>query len=101
MTARSDEPRERQGDATDVPKEGDIIAGRYRVERVLGQGGMGVVVAARHTSLRQRVAVKFLRPAAMRLPGATPRFLREAQAAAAIQSEHVARVTDIGTLGTG
>jgi serine/threonine-protein kinase len=101
MNPRSDEPRESRGEASDVPREGDIIAGRYRVERVLGQGGMGVVVAARHTSLRQRVAVKFLRPAALKLPGASARFLREAQAAAAIQSEHVARVTDMGTLGTG
>ena len=101
MNPRSDEPREGRGEASDVPREGDIIAGRYRVERVLGQGGMGVVVAARHTSLRQRVAVKFLRPAALKLPGASARFLREAQAAAAIHSEHVARVTDMGTLGTG
>lgn len=101
MNALRNEPREGHGEASDVPREGDIIAGRYRVERVLGQGGMGVVVAARHTSLRQRVAVKFLRPAALKLPGASARFLREAQAAAAIHSEHVARVTDMGTLGTG
>src|SRR5687767_7921136 len=50
-----------------VPNEGDVIAGKYRVERVLGKGGMGVVVAARHTSLRQHVAVKFLLPKAMQL----------------------------------
>src|SRR3954447_12780418 len=45
----------------DAPvREGDVLAGRYRVERVLAQGGMGVVVAARHVQLNQRVAVKVL-----------------------------------------
>lgn len=88
-------------ESMELPREGDIVAGRYRVERVLGRGGMGVVVAARHTQLRQRVAVKFLLPQALKLPGARERFLREAQAAASIPSEHVARVMDMGTLGTG
>jgi serine/threonine-protein kinase len=85
----------------DLPRPGDLIAGKYEVESVLGAGGMGVVIAARHTALRQRVAVKFLLPAAMRLPEASARFLREAQAAVAIQSEHVARVHDVGTLENG
>jgi eukaryotic-like serine/threonine-protein kinase len=88
-------------DASGLPQQGDLIAGKYLVEEVLGQGGMGVVVAARHIALRQRVAVKFLLPAGLRLPGARERFLREAQAAAALQSEHVARVLDVGTLETG
>jgi serine/threonine-protein kinase len=85
----------------DLPKRGEIIAGKYQVDEVLGTGGMGVVVAARHVALRQRVAVKFLLPAALRLPEASPRFLREARAAVAIQSEHVARVIDVGTLDNG
>lgn len=84
-----------------LPKEGDIVAGKYQVERVLGKGGMGVVVAARHTSLRQHVAVKFLLPKALTLPGAAERFLREARAAVAIKSEHVARVLDVGALESG
>ena len=65
----------------DIPKEGDILAGKYRIERVLGQGGMGVVVAAHHTTLRQKVAVKFLLPDG-RASAATrrERFLREARA---------------------
>lgn len=84
-----------------LPKEGDIIAGKYQVEKVLGKGGMGVVVAARHTSLRQHVAVKFLLPKALTLPGAAERFLREARAAVAIKSEHVARVLDVGELESG
>lgn len=81
--------------------EGDVLAGKYRVDRVLGQGGMGVVVAASHLQLRQRVAIKFLLPEAMRHPGAVERFLREARAAVRLKSEHVARVIDVGELDTG
>jgi eukaryotic-like serine/threonine-protein kinase len=84
-----------------VPREGELIAGKYRMEAVLGRGGMGVVVAAQHLTLGQRVAVKFLLPEAMRLPEATGRFLREARAAASIQCEHVARIIDVGTLDSG
>jgi serine/threonine-protein kinase len=84
-----------------IPRAGDIVAGKYQVERVIGTGGMGVVVAASHITLRQRVAVKFLTTAAMKVPGAAARFLREAQSAAAIQSEHVARVLDVGEIPTG
>jgi serine/threonine-protein kinase len=83
------------------PRTGDVIAGKYRVERVLGQGGMGVVVAARHLHLGERVAIKFLVPR----PGAgselMARFVREGRAAMRIRSEHVVRVYDIGTLETG
>ena len=82
-------------------RAGDLLAGKYRVERVLGVGGMGVVVAAWHTQLDQRVALKFLLPAACEAPGATARFLREGKAAAAITSEHVARVVDTGVLENG
>ena len=90
------------GDAVSgLPRAGDRIAGKYQVEQVLGAGGMGVVVAARHVALKQQVAVKFLLPSATRFPDATARFLREAQAAVAIRSEHVARVLDVGTLETG
>src|SRR5439155_13775005 len=78
---------------------GDVVAGKYRVERVLGHGGMGVVVAAQHLQLRQKVAIKFL------LPGAnhevTARFLREARAAVRLKSAHVARVLDVGDLASG
>ena len=84
-----------------LPARGDLIAGKYRVEEVLGAGGMGVVVAARHITLPQRVAIKILRPKAMAIPDARARFLREAQAAVTIQSEHVARVVDVGSLDDG
>jgi serine/threonine-protein kinase len=80
---------------------GQILLGKYRIERVLGVGGMGVVVAATHTTLEERVAIKFLLPEALRNPEAVARFLREARAAVRIKSEHVARVTDVGTLETG
>ncbi len=84
-----------------LPKEGDLLAGKYRVERVLGQGGMGVVVAAQHLTLRQTVAVKLLLPEAMERHDSVERFLREGRAAVSIQSEHIARVLDVGTLETG
>lgn len=84
-----------------LPRKGETLAGKYQVEEVLGAGGMGVVVAARHMALRQRVALKFLLPVAIQQPGAAARFLREAQASVAIQSEHVARVLDVGTLENG
>jgi serine/threonine-protein kinase len=80
---------------------GSILAGKYRVERVLGQGGMGIVVEARHLALEERVALKFLLPAALTSPDAPERFLREARAAAKIKSEHIARVSDVGTLESG
>ncbi len=80
---------------------GDILADKYEVERVLGIGGMGVVVAARHLKLDQKVALKFLLPAACEVPGAVARFLREGKASARITSEHVARVVDTGMLEGG
>jgi serine/threonine-protein kinase len=80
---------------------GEVLAGKYVVDHVLGQGGMGVVVAGRHIQLGNRVAIKFLLPAAAQHPEATARFLREARAAVQIQSEHVARVSDVGTLDNG
>jgi len=80
---------------------GDRIAGKYRVERVLGEGGMGVVVAAHHEELEQRVAVKFLLPEVAKRADAAERFRREARAAAKIRSEHVVRVIDVGATEDG
>src|SRR5271167_356320 len=84
-----------------LPREGDVIAGKYRVERVLGAGGMGVVVAAHHIQLDEKVALKFLLPEALANPEAIARFVREARAAVKIKSEHVARVSDVGQLENG
>ncbi len=82
-------------------REGDVIAGKYRIERLLGVGGMGVVVAARHEQLDQLVAIKFVRDDALDNDEAVERFLREARSAARLKSEHVARVLDVGRLDTG
>lgn len=80
---------------------GSIIGGKYRVERVLGRGGMGVVLAAKHLELDQDVAIKLLLPAAAANPDASARFLREGRAAARLSSPHVARVFDTGRLPSG
>jgi serine/threonine protein kinase len=82
-------------------RPGDVLAGKYRIERVLGVGGMGVVVAAHHVQLDEKVAIKFLLPAMLRNQEVVGRFAREARAAVKIKSEHVARVSDVGTLENG
>ncbi len=80
---------------------GQIFAGKYRIERTLGVGGFGVVLAAVHTQLEERVAIKVLLAEAASHPTAPSRFIREARMAAKIRSEHVARVTDVGQLDDG
>jgi serine/threonine-protein kinase len=80
---------------------GSVLALKYRIERVLGVGGMGVVVAAYHVHLDERVAIKFLLPEALKDREAVARFVREARAAVKIKSEHVARVIDVGTMDNG
>jgi eukaryotic-like serine/threonine-protein kinase len=82
-------------------REGDVLAGKYRIDKILGAGGMGVVVAAHHVRLDEKVAIKFLLPETLGNAEAVARFEREARAAVKIKSEHVARVTDVGTLETG
>jgi serine/threonine-protein kinase len=80
---------------------GDVLAGKYRVDRVLGVGGMGVVVQATHVQLDERVALKFMLPEAMANADVAGRFLREARLAVKLKSEHVAKVMDVGTLESG
>ena len=80
---------------------GDVIAGKYVVQGIIGRGGVGIIAAARHVALRQLVALKFLRPEIAADPEIMRRFAREAQAVAQIRSEHVARVMDAGTLADG
>ncbi len=80
---------------------GQIIGGRYRVEAMIGAGSMGYVVSAWHLELDQRVALKILNPDVFERGEALQRFRREVRAAARIRSEHVARVTDVGTLEAG
>jgi serine/threonine-protein kinase len=80
---------------------GDIIAEKYRVVQVIGAGGMGVVVEAVHLHLEQPVAIKLLTVHESRRADAAARFLREGRAAAALVSDHVVRIYDVGTLEDG
>src|SRR5262245_38176018 len=81
---------------------GDIIGAKYRVEKLIAVGGMGVVVQARHEKLGQEVAIKVLLPSeAEDHAQSVPRFLREARAAARLKSEHVVRIYDVDTLANG
>jgi eukaryotic-like serine/threonine-protein kinase len=73
-----------------------VLAGRYRLERQLGKGGMGSVWLAEHLSLRSWVAVKLMDPAIAATPEGAERFRREAQAAASLRSAHVVQVLDYG-----
>jgi serine/threonine protein kinase len=82
-------------------REGDILADKYKVERILGSGGMGIVLAARHVHLDVLVALKLMTDEALEDPVLVARFLREARAAARLRGEHIARVTDVGTLESG
>jgi predicted Ser/Thr protein kinase len=83
---------------TEEIREGQLLAGKYRVERTLGQGGMGVVYLARHIELDELVAVKLMLPHAAKSGEAVARFMREARSAAKIKSQHVVRVSDVGVL---
>src|SRR5258708_23044632 len=96
----------------ELRREGQRIGGKYRVGRMLAFGGMGIVVAAEHLELRQRVALKVLFPSAGERSfspateqrahsDAVARFLREARAAVQIRSEHVVRVMDVDRIDGG
>jgi len=82
-------------------RRGEVIGGKYRIEGVLGVGAMGIVYAAHHLQLDERVALKALRSELVAYPDAVKRFSREAQAAAKIKNEHVTRVFDVGELPDG
>lgn len=84
-----------------LPGEGEILAGKYRVNRMLGEGGMGIVVAAHHLELDQPVAIKVLHENASNYADSSERFRREARVAAKIQSDHVTRILDVGQLPNG
>lgn len=78
---------------------GEVVDGKYRVERVLGRGGMGIVLLARNLLLEERVAIKVL--AGKSTPALRSRLLMEARAAARLQSDHVVRVFDVGHTSAG
>jgi eukaryotic-like serine/threonine-protein kinase len=83
------------------PAPGDVIAGKYRIDRILGEGGMGAVARATHLLTRSAVALKFMSPMIVRVDGAVERFLREGQAAARIRSDHVVQIFDVDKLPGG
>ena len=82
---------------TNTPKTGDVFADKYVIESVLGIGGMGVVLAAKHMQLGERVAIKLMLPGAVTEEN-VGRFLREARAAIRIKSPHCVRVLDVAEL---
>lgn len=75
---------------------GRVLGGKYRVERKIGEGAMGVVLAATHVALDELVAIKFMRPEVQRMEGTLEHFAKEAKIAARIRSEHVVKVLDVG-----
>jgi serine/threonine-protein kinase len=86
----------RRPDPLQLSEPGRVIAGKYRLDRVLGRGGMGIVAAAHHLELDRPVAVKFLLTSPSESLHPNQRFAREARAIAKMRSEHVVRVFDIG-----
>jgi serine/threonine protein kinase len=89
--------------ASFIPAIGEVIVEKYRVDSVVGSGGMGIVLCATHLGLGQRVAIKVLTVSDEdeRRHEARERFLREGRATAALVSDHVVRVYDVGTLENG
>jgi serine/threonine-protein kinase len=80
---------------------GRVIGGKYLVEHVIGEGGIGVVLKAKHVQLEQPVAIKHLRPEAAARPDIVERFLREARLAAKIKNEHAVKVQDVDAVESG
>jgi serine/threonine protein kinase len=83
------------------PASGEVLDGKYQIERLLGEGGMGAVAKAQHLLRRAPVALKFMSPAVLSMNGAVERFVNEGVAASQIDSDHVVRIFDVGTLPTG
>ncbi len=81
--------------------EGSIVAGKYRVLRLIGSGGMGTVWEGVHEALGTRVAIKFIRPSHAQAADARKRFEIEARAAAKLQSKHAVHVFDYGVNEAG
>jgi serine/threonine protein kinase len=83
-------------ETTSMPTVGDVIAGKYTIEKVIGEGGMGAVYSATHNLTGKRVAIKWMLPALAKDEDAVRRFLREAQAAGRISHRNVVDIYDVG-----
>jgi len=83
------------------PAVGDVIGGKYRIVRLIGDGGMGTVYEARHEFLETSVALKFLHADLAKRAGLGSRFLQEARVSAQIRSPHVTHVTDVDQTADG
>jgi eukaryotic-like serine/threonine-protein kinase len=86
---------------TAYPKAGDILVEKYRVDRMLGEGGMGAVARATQLIMQMPVALKFMSPVFLNVDGAVERFIKEGQAAGRIRSEHVVQIFDVDLLESG
>lgn len=80
---------------------GQVVDGRYRLERIVGRGGMGTVYACRHVVVGKEFAIKVLRSGVERSDEMLQRFVREAQAANAVRSRHICEMLDFGQLPNG
>jgi len=89
------------GTASTYPQPGDVLDGKYRIERLLGEGGMGAVAKATHLVRRAPVALKFMSGAVLSVQGAVERFVNEGVAASQIDSDHVVKVFDVGRMPSG
>lgn len=83
------------------PLPGEVLDGKYQIERMLGEGGMGAVAKATHLLRRAPVALKFMSPMVMSMPGAVERFINEGVAASQIDSDHVVKIYDVNRLPSG
>jgi hypothetical protein len=111
--ALSEQVRARRGDPSTTPTDqlaapralpvelGELIDGRYRIDGLIGIGGMGCVFRAHHLHLNHGVAIKLMLPELANDANAVTRFMREARAASRLQTEHVGRVLELGTLLSG
>src|SRR5689334_9399500 len=87
-----------------LPFVGEFVGGKYRLDRYIAEGGMGVIARGHHVELDEPVALKFLKPAVIAADAdgtIAGRFVREARATIKIRSEHVPRIFDVATLPTG
>jgi serine/threonine-protein kinase len=101
MDRTSDNAEESDGPLLAPVREGDSIANKYVAGRVLGVGGMGIVIAATDRLLGRKVAIKFLLPNLANSDRAVQRFVREARSATKISSEHVVKLLEIDSLPSG